>query len=438
MSEQENQDSDQEDQNFLMDIENGHITASNSGAEESNSSSDDEPIVDANGRYNLDLPPSHGYLGKLNTLRGYTLFEDGEVLKNIFAIYTNTLVFPGFVLPLVMNNYYENRILQNFLEDHNKVFILISTNSSGNMYEYGVTMEIYEMCLINNLMHVKARGGQRCKRVSGSSVESLSSRIKLVTVKILAEKEIIPPLADTQLLALKSKRKWTVNNFDEDIKLCTKYRRWHAAQFSQPLWVYDMNEVSYYTKTLIKGLISYGEELIPKDPEKLSYWFVQNYHLNHRERLHILSLTSTLERLKLEVMYMKLARSICCENCNVDISDPSHMFAMSKEGMRSNFVNPRGHVYETVTVKEAKNYRTYGHPSRQFSWFPGYSWTIMQCVSCNNHLGWRFTNPCLIPKEFYGLANTGIKTVTKKLELDVENSQEGKISFAHDYVGLQL
>lgn len=49
-------------------------------------------------------------------------------------------------------------------------------------------------------------------------------------------------------------------------------------------------------------------DLIPNDPERLSYWFVQNYLLKPLERIRILSAKSTLERLKLEVNYLRLVR----------------------------------------------------------------------------------------------------------------------------------
>lgn len=52
---------------------------------------------------------------------------------------------------------------------------------------------------------------------------------------------------------------------------------------------------------------SYFSEYIPRDPVMLSYWFVQNYQLNHEERLHILRLNSALERLKLEYRFLKQA-----------------------------------------------------------------------------------------------------------------------------------
>ncbi|CAG9772784.1 unnamed protein product [Ceutorhynchus assimilis] len=415
----ENQDSDQDDLSLIMEFENGHISDSNSGAEREDSSEEQEdlPLVNmSTGEYDRDIPTTHGYLGRLNPVSGYTLFEDGDVLKDIFAIYTSTLVFPGFTLPLLMNDTFENRALDNFLQEHHKVFVLICPNSLySGLYEYGVTMEIFETNLRNDMLHIKARGRQRCKRVTGSRTENLAGRIKLITVKILAEPPIVSPLEDTQLLALKSKRKWTLHNFDE-LKQCKSYRRYHAAQFPLPSWVYDINEVSYYTKILLEGLSAYGKELVPEDPEKLSYWFVQNFHLSHRERLEILGLRSTLERLKLEVAYFKLGRLICCENCGIQITDPTKVFAMSKDGMQSNFVNPGGHVYETITVNSAINFKLLGTMSRVFSWFRGYAWTIMQCSNCGNHVGWKFTstNPRLSPKEFYGLANSGIKIISQK------------------------
>lgn len=80
---------------------------------------------------------------------------------------------------------------------------------------------------------------------------------------------------------------------------------------------------------------------------------------------------------------------------------------MSKDGVQSNYCNPGGHVYETVTVSKAKNFHLIGVPSKQFSWFPGYAWTIMQCKMCNRHLGWQFTAKNLVPSCFYGLAKSG-------------------------------
>lgn len=98
---------------------------------------------------------------------------------------------------------------------------------------------------------------------------------------------------------------------------------------------------------------------------------------------------------------------ICCAHCKVELAQQTDVFAMSKDGVQSNYCNPGGHVYETVTVSKAKNFHLIGESSRQFSWFPGYAWTIMQCKMCNAHLGWQFTAKHLVPSCFYGLAKSG-------------------------------
>lgn len=63
------------------------------------------------------------YLGKLDNVSGYTLFDEGEVVS-VLGIHTNTLVFPGFILPLVMQSHYENAVMLRFIETKN-VFVLI-------------------------------------------------------------------------------------------------------------------------------------------------------------------------------------------------------------------------------------------------------------------------------------------------------------------------
>lgn len=63
------------------------------------------------------------YLGRLNSISGYTLFDDGEVIT-LMAIQTNTMVFPGFTLPLVMPSYEEQYIIQNRIGEKN-VFVLV-------------------------------------------------------------------------------------------------------------------------------------------------------------------------------------------------------------------------------------------------------------------------------------------------------------------------
>ena len=45
------------------------------------------------------------------------------------------------------------------------------------------------------------------------------------------------------------------------------------------------------------------------------------------------------------------------------------------------------------------------------SWFPGYAWTITECLGCWSHIGWKFTatESKLSPQKFYGFSRKNIE-----------------------------
>ena len=75
------------------------------------------------------------------------------------------------------------------------------------------------------------------------------------------------------------------------------------------------------------------------------------------------------------------------------------------------YVNPGGYVHETLTLHKAKNLTLHGTPSTEYSWFPGYAWTICQCRYCDSHMGWKFTaaKPNMVPKKFWGLSRRSLR-----------------------------
>ena len=60
------------------------------------------------------------------------------------------------------------------------------------------------------------------------------------------------------------------------------------------------------------------------------------------------------------------------------------------------------------------------------SWFPGYAWTITECLGCWSHIGWKFTatNPKLRPEKFYGFSRKNIEAKVEVPEKDVEADSE--------------
>lgn len=178
----------------------------------------------------------------------------------------------------------------------------------SRLYDYGVTMEIFETTDRDGVLCLKARGRQRCKILASQETRNFTDRLQKLTVKILPEPKIGSPLDSTMLAALKLRRIDYDRSFDSMMRNY-KYRRYHLAQYPLCSWVYDLNEASYFVKCIIKGLSRYyNEEHLPTDPIALSYWFVQNYQLTHEERLKIMKLDTAYERLRLELKYLNMVR----------------------------------------------------------------------------------------------------------------------------------
>ncbi|CAG9782347.1 unnamed protein product [Diatraea saccharalis] len=100
-----------------------------------------------------------------------------------------------------------------------------------------------------------------------------------------------------------------------------------------------------------------------------------------------------VKRILLEIYLMLsiyLQKSmLCCGSCLTEIARREHIFAMSSDGVHSNYTNLGGFMHDVVTVSSAGNVVLDGGASAQYSWFPGYTWTIALCRSCAAHVGWR-------------------------------------------------
>lgn len=98
---------------------------------------------------------------------------------------------------------------------------------------------------------------------------------------------------------------------------------------------------------------------------------------------------------------------IFCRQCRHIITFPSEMRIVGGSHLHS-FANPQGIVYEIGCYNNAVGCGYVGSPSKEFTWFSGYSWRIAVCNRCQIHLGWRFSNAD--KHSFHGLI-TGRLTV---------------------------
>jgi hypothetical protein len=91
-------------------------------------------------------------------------------------------------------------------------------------------------------------------------------------------------------------------------------------------------------------------------------------------------------------------RALLCRACQAPIT--TSVERLEKQGKHLHtFFNPAGIVYEIGCFRRAPGCHAYGVPSSEFAWFPGYSWQVVYCRSCQQHLGWKF----IADDGFFGL-----------------------------------
>jgi hypothetical protein len=54
------------------------------------------------------------------------------------------------------------------------------------------------------------------------------------------------------------------------------------------------------------------------------------------------------------------------------------------------FVNPHGLLFHVGCFDRASNCTPSGPPDSHWTWFPGFTWQVLLCASCGQHLGWFF------------------------------------------------
>ena len=93
-----------------------------------------------------------------------------------------------------------------------------------------------------------------------------------------------------------------------------------------------------------------------------------------------------------------------CSACDSVITYSDRLVAVSG-AMRHRFINPVGILCEFFTFSSCPGGITFGDPTEEHSWFPGYCWSLALCRGCGNHLGWHY-RACLEFKDlpqFWGI-----------------------------------
>jgi len=158
----------------------------------------------------------------------------------------------------------------------------------------------------------------------------------------------------------------------------------------------------------------------PNDPRtneevaRFSYFLLKNLPLNFDMAIRLFE-SDVVERLlhiKKELEAKK--ELLSCILCSKQITRTESVLQMSMEGTCTTRMNPAGVLHQLLTVAEARNIHVETEPSEEFSYFPGFGWSIIKCSRCGNHLGWQFTrvDESIQPNIFFGLLRSSLRALS--------------------------
>ncbi|CAL5205252.1 unnamed protein product [Lathyrus oleraceus] len=196
----------------------------------------------------------------------------------------------------------------------------------------------------------------------------------------------------------------------EELHRCYKNKPTHIiSKAFLPHWVYRMYD-SYWlaqkAADMWKQIVGVPSmDSLIKKPDVLSFHIASKIPVSESTRQELLDIDGIVYRLRREIELLETIDFIRCRICQTTIAKRSDMLVMSNEGPLGAYVNPGGYVHEIMTLYKANGLALIGPAVTEYSWFPGYAWTIANCATCRAQMGWLFTttNKKLRPDAFWGI-----------------------------------
>ncbi|KAL4604485.1 hypothetical protein ACB092_10G196800 [Castanea dentata] len=181
-----------------------------------------------------------------------------------------------------------------------------------------------------------------------------------------------------------------------------------------PHWVYRMYDsycLAERAADMWKKIVGAPSmDGLVRKPDLLSFYIASKIPVSESTRQELLEIDGISYRLRREIELLESVNLIRCKICKTEIARRSDMLVMSSEGPLGAYVNPHGFVHEIMTLYRATGLALRGLPETEYSWFPGYAWTITNCVACETQMGWLFTatNKKLKPRSFWGIRSSQV------------------------------
>lgn len=381
--------------------------------------------------YDTAVPVTHSYLGEMEECSGLT-HQNKDTFITIPVLYINDFVLvPGQTLPLHLTRFNEVAMIRNTIRQADKCFGVIHAHYSYNEESHSYTQSVSNVGCTAEIrsfrqdedddfhvatINIVAIGRQRFQFVEMSQQLDGTMAAKIRIIKDAELPDINESLGGCRDCII---RRSLPDNapFEHRLKNRLKRLRSSSALSHWPQWLLKTYDTQFLCSGIFQELKKWNNELdeiqCPSNPTDFSFWVMTNLPLNDKQKLFLLQLRSSTQRLRCIYNLINQCVDLICARCSNVIAKRDDVFSMSSSGLMAAYVNPGGVVHETITLMKVKGVSYVGSKSTEHSWFPGYAWTICQCKSCHRHMGWLFTVSSkdlgLKPKKFWGLTRSALE-----------------------------
>ncbi|OIW14579.1 hypothetical protein TanjilG_32921 [Lupinus angustifolius] len=356
------------------------------------------------------LSSLHTYLGDVEDTRHRTAFLDAASVCNLplFSL-PGVVLFPGATLPLRVVEPPSVAAVERALAQVDVPYTIgvirihwDTTNRRMKSASIGTTAEIRQYGrLADGSLNVVTRGQQRFRlRRCWTDAEGV-------------------PYGEIQITDEDVPLRTPRDAFGKLVPLSNRSRS-HAishmlsSRAFWPQWVYHMFDsycLAERAADMWKQIVGAPSmDSLVKKPDALSFYIASKIPVSESTRQELLDIDGITYRLRREIELLASIDLIRCKICQTIIAKRSDMLVMSNEGPLGAYVNLGGYVHEIMTLNKADGITPVGPSATEYSWFPGYAWTIAKCATCRTQLGWLFsaTKRKLKPSSFWGIRSSQV------------------------------
>ena len=376
--------------------------------------------------FDASLPSTHMYLGSdMQELHGRTIHDNHEIVMMPLFFLPGVVLMPGQTLPLNLFHPQPIAMMKRVVQADKTFGLMVpnSENETASLADVGTTCEIFSVKEDDHYgyttMSIIATGRQRFRIISK---KMQLDGVIMGKIKILPEfiHSNVPPTAllCSNQLKPNSLTSRLLQALQDPFKTPSVYDLKGQSLSRFPVWVYKLYNPQFLMTHLIGMIKTWNQNLdfstIPSGPVEFSHWVTANLPFTNEMKVSLLEIDAASVRLRRQIKIMqKCSNSLACLHCEHVIANKNDLFSMSATGPQAAYVNPGGHVHETMTFFKATGLSVTGRPTTEYSWFPGYAWRIARCDNCHEHMGWKFTaaKRGLKLKKFWGLTRASLVPV---------------------------